>query len=79
MKEAELLKEEMRRVCTFFDWHVAWWKDQASRRTGLEVAESEGLEAYAKHQAALRIMMRDNCLSKWRTVPASVPQTVAEA
>ncbi|KAG2139069.1 hypothetical protein DEU56DRAFT_755762 [Suillus clintonianus] len=76
--EVELLQEEMRRVCTFFDWHAAWWRDQASRRIGLEGAELEGLEAYAKRQAALRITMRDNCLRKWRAVPAaSLPPAVA--
>ncbi|KAG1877378.1 hypothetical protein F4604DRAFT_1923970 [Suillus subluteus] len=73
MEEVELLQEEMRRVCAFFDWHAAWWKDQASRRIGLDVAESEGIGAYAKRQAAIRIMMRDNCLKKWHPITASLP------
>ncbi|KAG2029310.1 hypothetical protein BDR03DRAFT_881153 [Suillus americanus] len=77
-EEVELLQEEMRRVCTFFDWHAAWWMDQANRRTGLDAAELEGLAAYARRQAVLRIMMRDNCLRKWRAVPAaSLPPAVA--
>ncbi|KAG2110013.1 hypothetical protein DEU56DRAFT_874489 [Suillus clintonianus] len=61
IEEVELLQEEMR----------PWWRDQASRRIGLEGAELEGLEAYAKRQAALRITMRDNCLRKWCAVPAA--------
>ncbi|KAG1884716.1 hypothetical protein F4604DRAFT_1878684 [Suillus subluteus] len=73
MEEVELLQEEMRRVCAFFDWHAAWWKDQASRRIGLDVAESEGIGAYAKRQAAIQIMMRDNCLKKWHPITASLP------
>ncbi|KAG1724212.1 uncharacterized protein EDB91DRAFT_1239993 [Suillus paluster] len=76
-EEVELLQEEMRRMCTFFNWHAVWWKDQANRRIGLDIAELEGLEAYAKRQAALRIMMQDNCLRKWRAVPVSLPPAVA--
>ncbi|KAG2104983.1 hypothetical protein BD769DRAFT_1612896 [Suillus cothurnatus] len=75
-EEVELLREEMRRVCAFFDWHAAWWRDQAGRRIGLDVAKLEGLEAYARRQAALRIMMRDSCVRKWSAVPASLPQVV---
>ncbi|KAG1880024.1 hypothetical protein F4604DRAFT_1679157 [Suillus subluteus] len=73
MEEVELLQEEMRRVCAFFDWYAAWWKDQASRRIGLDVAKSEGIGAYAKRQAAIQIMMRDNCLKKWHPITASLP------
>ncbi|KAG1865495.1 hypothetical protein DFJ58DRAFT_771317 [Suillus subalutaceus] len=73
MEEVELLQEEMRRVCAFFDWHAAWWKDQASRRIGLDVAKSEGIGAYAKRQAAIQVMMRDNCLKKWHPITASLP------
>ncbi|KAG2336555.1 hypothetical protein BDR05DRAFT_896555, partial [Suillus weaverae] len=76
-EEVELLQEEMWCMCTFFDWHAAWWKDQASQRIGLDVAELEGLEAYVKCQVALRITMQDNCLRKWHAVPVvSLPPAV---
>jgi len=75
-EEVELLQEEMRWVCAFFNWHAAWWRDQAGRRIGLDVAKLEGLEAYARHQAALQIMMQDSCVRKWSAVPASLPQVV---
>ncbi|KAG1813923.1 uncharacterized protein BJ212DRAFT_1447709 [Suillus subaureus] len=76
-EEVELLQEEMWCVCMFFNWHMTWWKDLASWRIGLDIAELEGLEAYAKCQVALQIMMQDNCLRKWCAVPvASLPPAV---
>ncbi|KAH7906735.1 hypothetical protein BJ138DRAFT_1219206 [Hygrophoropsis aurantiaca] len=79
-EEVLLLREEMRRVLAFLDWHAAWWDDQSTRRavgmhepgTGEPVLarpwtadEASGAAAYAKRQAALRRSMRANFSDMW--------------
>ncbi|KAG2123716.1 hypothetical protein BD769DRAFT_1628906 [Suillus cothurnatus] len=69
-EEVELLQEEMRRVASFLSWHAGWWEEQANRRTVLPAPEQEGIQGYAKRQAALRRAMRDRFEKMWSVVPA---------
>ncbi|KAG1788040.1 uncharacterized protein HD556DRAFT_1434199 [Suillus plorans] len=68
VEEVQLLREEMRRVAAYLLWHAAWWDAQADRRTGLALAEVEGIRGYAKRQAAVRRDLHDTFLSKWGAV-----------
>ncbi|KAG1833671.1 hypothetical protein DFJ58DRAFT_869463 [Suillus subalutaceus] len=52
-EEVELLQEEMQHVASFLSWHAGWWEEQANRRTVLPAPEQEGIQGYAKCQAAL--------------------------
>ncbi|KAG1852112.1 hypothetical protein DFJ58DRAFT_885682 [Suillus subalutaceus] len=52
-EEVELLQEEMRHVASFLSWHTGQWEEQANRRTVLPAPEQEGIQGYAKCQAAL--------------------------
>ncbi|KAG2035153.1 hypothetical protein BDR03DRAFT_983926 [Suillus americanus] len=65
--EVQLLQEEMRRVAAYLLWHATcqWWDAQADRRTGLALAEVEGIRGYAKRQAAVRRDLHDTFISKW--------------
>lgn len=74
-EEVDLLQEEMRRVASFLSWHAGWWEEQANRRTALAAPEQEGIEGYAKRQAALRIAMRDRFQQMWSVVPALLQST----
>ncbi|KAG1850227.1 hypothetical protein DFJ58DRAFT_716845 [Suillus subalutaceus] len=65
VKEVQLLQEEMRRVVAYLLWHATWWNAQADRRTGLALAEVEGIRGYAKRQAAMWRDLHDTFLSKW--------------
>ncbi|KAG2355521.1 hypothetical protein BDR07DRAFT_1453748 [Suillus spraguei] len=69
-EEVDLLQEEMRRVASFLSWHAGWWEEQANRRTALAAPEQEGIEGYAKWQAALRRAMQDRFQQMWSVVPA---------
>ncbi|KAG2055338.1 hypothetical protein BDR06DRAFT_970839 [Suillus hirtellus] len=68
VEEVQLLQEEMRRVAAYLLWHATWWDVQADRRTGLALAEVEGIRGYAKRQAAMRRDLHDTFLSKWGAV-----------
>ncbi|KAG0695048.1 hypothetical protein DFH29DRAFT_985048 [Suillus ampliporus] len=74
-EEVELLQEEMRRVADFLSWHAGWWEEQANRRTTLAAPEQEGIEGYAKCQAALHRAMRDRFQKMWSVVPALLEST----
>lgn len=65
-EEVLLLREEMRRVLQFLDWHKHWWLSQSSRRTNLAPVVTEGLLAYSSKQAYLRGALRDNFDHVWR-------------
>lgn len=64
-EEVELLQEEMGRVLRFFSWQGQWWEAQASRLTGLEADQLEGVAAYAMRQANIRREMHANCVTLW--------------
>ncbi|KAF8834862.1 hypothetical protein BDN67DRAFT_992573 [Paxillus ammoniavirescens] len=53
-EEVELLFEEQHRILVFFGWHATWWSEKAGTTHTDEEAYAEGLQAYAKRQAALR-------------------------
>ncbi|KAG2112112.1 hypothetical protein DEU56DRAFT_749410 [Suillus clintonianus] len=69
-EEVELLQEEMRRVADFLAWHAGWWEKRANWRTVPAAPEQEGLQGYAKRQAALRRAMRVRFQEMWSVVPA---------
>ncbi|KAG2342432.1 hypothetical protein BDR05DRAFT_1000757 [Suillus weaverae] len=55
-EEVELLKEEMRRILQFFEWHAQCWDEHGLEDALHDVVdddEHEGLLAYAKRQASL--------------------------
>lgn len=65
-EEVLLLREEMRRVLSFFKWHEKWWNEQQSRRTSLQVSVAEGVSAYAHKQASYRRALYDKFNHIWR-------------
>ncbi|KAG1858459.1 hypothetical protein DFJ58DRAFT_715870 [Suillus subalutaceus] len=69
-EEVKLLQEEMRRVADFLSWHAGWWEEQATWRAALVAPEEEGIQGYAKCQAALQRAMRDRFQEVWSIVPA---------
>ncbi|KIJ11296.1 hypothetical protein PAXINDRAFT_84711 [Paxillus involutus ATCC 200175] len=76
-EEVMLLKEEMRRVLAFLDWHSKWWVSQAGRRTNLDGVLTEGLVAYALRQADIRCAMRESFHELWKH--RSAPPNPADA
>ncbi|KAJ7581288.1 hypothetical protein C8J56DRAFT_793853 [Mycena floridula] len=64
-EELLLLIEEMRRVLETFSWQANWWKQQQNRRN-VEPSLSEGLNAYAKRQAALKEELSRRFQYLWR-------------
>ncbi|KAG1718728.1 hypothetical protein EDD22DRAFT_983515 [Suillus occidentalis] len=56
-EEVQLLREEMRRVLSFFEWQARWWDAQGSRRQFSSPAFTEGAVAYAHRQAMLHRRM----------------------
>jgi hypothetical protein len=69
-EEVFLLVEEMRRVCEFFAWQAHWWRDMAVHPDGLTAIALDGMRAYALRQAALREALLQDCLQRWKSVPA---------
>ena len=76
-EECELLEEEMRHVIDFFHWQAGWWldkvKDAAWDHMGPLHASSaqhtEGRQAYARRQAAIKSSMAQLCTESWKCVP----------
>lgn len=71
-EEVELLLEEMRRVIEFLKWQAEWWGGQVSSRSLGSVVDQEGLAAYARRQAALRLSLVTSFQHLWRDVPMFV-------
>ncbi|KAF4597769.1 hypothetical protein EYR40_008234 [Pleurotus pulmonarius] len=69
-EEVLLLKEEMRRVLAFLRWQAEWWESK-ERSDGEHVPDvmTEGLNAYARRQAAIRIRLAASFATKWASVP----------
>ena len=65
-EEVLLLREEMRRVLAFLDWHAGWWDERQMLHEGVTSELAEGMTAYANMQAGMRRGLRTsfNCL--WR-------------
>ncbi|KIJ58413.1 hypothetical protein HYDPIDRAFT_81314, partial [Hydnomerulius pinastri MD-312] len=64
-EEVELLREEMRRVLAFFEWHTAWWDEQGENSPQIADTTNEGYIAYAKRQVALRRSLSQRFSSNW--------------
>ncbi|KAG1744823.1 hypothetical protein EDB19DRAFT_1894525 [Suillus lakei] len=56
-EEVQLLREEMRRVIAFLDWHAGWWDMQGIQCAFGSLQAREGALAYARRQANLRRKM----------------------
>ncbi|KAG1876673.1 hypothetical protein DFJ58DRAFT_721136 [Suillus subalutaceus] len=69
-EEVELLREEMRRIIAFFDWHAGWWDMQGPRRAFNSLQAREGTLAYAQCQANLRRTMAVHFKSVWAANPS---------
>ncbi|KZP27030.1 hypothetical protein FIBSPDRAFT_731485, partial [Athelia psychrophila] len=65
-EEVLLLREEMRRVQTFFSWQADWWQQQAHRIPHLSIEDTEGVAAYAAKQASIRHLMAKRFDKLWR-------------
>ena len=65
-EEILFLREEMRRVLEFFEWHAGWWDERKTLHTGLSAQMEEGMIAYASKQAYLRRSMRSRFDRMWR-------------
>ncbi|KAJ7062089.1 hypothetical protein C8F01DRAFT_124048, partial [Mycena amicta] len=50
-EEVQLLEEEMRRVLRYLIWGEEWWKNQGSRREGLDAELDSALRAYSLKRA----------------------------
>jgi len=64
-EEYQLVQEEMRRTVAYLEWKADWWKGQAYRRAGLDLALSQGVSAYALRQASLMTALATSSVSKW--------------
>jgi hypothetical protein len=65
-EEVLLLREEMRRVLQFLEWHAGWWEDRRSLHEGLTSELAEGMTAYASKQANIRRSIRKSFNHLWR-------------
>lgn len=67
-EEVTLLLEEMRRILAFFEWQGNWWDRQGEGLPFVSAQQSEGVNAYAKRQAAIRRALRIACIHDWKDV-----------
>ncbi|KZP23155.1 hypothetical protein FIBSPDRAFT_952228 [Athelia psychrophila] len=73
-EEVLLVREEMRRVLTFFRWHADWWTEQAEHRSNLSPEDREGISAYANKQASICRSMA-GCFDRiWRAGWADISE-----
>ncbi|KZP09993.1 hypothetical protein FIBSPDRAFT_913941 [Athelia psychrophila] len=72
-EEVLLLREEMRRVQAFSQWHADWWTAQARRLPDLSPEDAEGVAAYAAKQAYVRLRIARSFDRLWRTEWPSMP------
>lgn len=70
-EEVVLLCEEMRRTLAYCRWKAGWWIQQQISRA-LQLHEEnpirEGMEAYAKQQAANELLIADTWEARWLPV-----------
>ena len=64
-EEQKLILEEMRRVIAYFAWKVEWWENQARRRTCVNAALAEGLQAYVARQVTILKNLADSSIQIW--------------
>lgn len=65
-EEVVLLREEMRRVLAFMEWHADWWEGRQALHEDLDAVLDEGMRAYAGKQAHIRRSMRNHFNHLWR-------------
>ncbi|KAH9829413.1 uncharacterized protein C8Q71DRAFT_888932 [Rhodofomes roseus] len=68
-EEGQLLEEEMRRVVQFYEWQASWWRARMDSWEGRSAEHREGLVAYARRQADLRVSMKALCQKAWASGP----------
>jgi hypothetical protein len=66
-EEVLLLREEMRRVLEFLEWHAGWWEDRRSLHSVLKPELAEGMLAYSSKQASIRRSIGASFNSLWRS------------
>jgi hypothetical protein len=66
-----LVVEEMRCTVAYLKWKVKW-HGQAHRQTQLDFVTSQGLNAYAEHQAKTLELLVESCIQKWLPALSSV-------
>jgi hypothetical protein len=71
-EEVLLLREEMRRVLAFLQWHAEWWEERQNVLQGLEMEHEEGVVAYARKQAQIRWSIRTTFKNMWRNTADSM-------
>ncbi|KAG2743102.1 hypothetical protein P692DRAFT_201841926 [Suillus brevipes Sb2] len=74
-EEVELLKEEMRRILQFFEWHAQCWDEHGLEDALHDVVdddEREGRFAYAKRQASLCRRLAESFRTSWTDTLALV-------
>lgn len=64
----DLLREEMRRVLKFLEWHTGWWTEHAAQKEDREKGFQEGFSAYAYRQASIRRRMKASFEELWHLV-----------
>ncbi|KAF8871964.1 hypothetical protein BD779DRAFT_1613866 [Infundibulicybe gibba] len=73
-EECILLREEMRRVESFFEWQAGVWTSRASLSFSDPITDG-GRRAYALGQAALRKTMSARCTAAWQEARELVHDT----
>lgn len=66
-EEVLLLREEMRQVLAFFEWHAGWWEERKNMHVGLSGDVQEGMIAYACKQAHIRRSMKSSFNYMWQS------------
>ena len=64
-EEVLLVREEMRRVLQFLEWHARWWEGLQTRHDGSSPELAEGVSAYACKQASIRRSIRTSFKRLW--------------
>lgn len=66
-EEVLILREEMRRVREFLQWHATWWREKAHQvRDDITQEHAEGMFAYASRQEYIRQHIRDSFDTLWQ-------------
>ena len=64
-EEVLLVREEMRRVLQFLEWHARWWEGRQTQHDGSSPELAEGVLAYACKQASIRRSIRTSFKQLW--------------
>jgi hypothetical protein len=64
-EEAQLVKEEMRRVLAFLEWKAVWWTDEGRRDLDVRPDIADGIRAYAAKQASINRALAHSFKTRW--------------